>query len=449
MRRRMLSITQPASPAARFGNDAFWSTIGNAVTQGLSFCSTVIVARLLTREEFGQYVFFLSSVLMLTTVAGLGLGVSLSTITAELRESAPDELGRKLAAAYYTGGFVTLCVGAAVFLATALLGDQVSWLNAGRTFLLLAIVTVVVNTASMLQSSELVGYQKFKSLAVAQCLRGIALPPLCAAGAVTLGLSGVILGAAVSTCMGVIVQAGAIRRERILRRVVLVWPGRSDTYAVLSRSIPAFFAGIAQGAGYWGGTAVMAAQRQGGMAAVGAFGAATQVSNIILFLPNIIGQVLMATVANKKASRPDESQRLVRLSFLLNTGAASLLAAIAIVFRHRIALLFGAQYSEASGTIALISVGAVIYVAQSTFSMALIGYSHIRTLTVANTIAASVFVATTAALQVYFPHLGGQCLAWAYIASSTVQLIVNGSRLLAVGQDSRASVLMAAQETSA
>jgi O-antigen/teichoic acid export membrane protein len=327
------------------------------------------------------------------------------------------------------------------------LGDHVTVLNVDATYLVLAMATVIVNAASMLQSSELMGYQRFRSLATAQCCRGIALPPLCAAGAVTFGLSGVIFGAAAATGVGVILQAVAVRRERVSHGVTLLWPDRRDTRAVLSRSIPAFIAGMAQGAGYWGGTAIIASRRADGMSAVGAYGAANQVTNIILFLPNIIGQVLMATVANRKASSPEESRRLVRLSFALNTGAATLFAGIAIVFREPIALLFGSRYSEASATLALMAFGSVIWVAQGTFAMALMGYGRIRTVTVANILAALTFIGTTALLNLHAPHAASQCLGWAYIASSTVQLLVNGGCLFGAVYSSR-PVLLPAPDSS-
>lgn len=425
------AILHPVNAAARFGNDTFWSTAGNTVTQGLSFCSTLIIVRVLTKAEFGQYAVFLSSIALLGTLAGLGLGIAISTTTAELRDSAPAELGRKLGAAYRIGGAVTICLSALIVLAWATLGDGILQLRLEPLYLALVIATLGVNVASMLQASELVGYQNFRSQALAQCIRGISLLPLSAAGAVLFRLPGVISALVAATTMTVLVQASALARERKQRGIVTSRPSQGQLAAVLSCSASALVADVSQAAGYWVGNVTVASQSAIGLAAVAEFGAASQLRNIIMFFPNIIGQVLIPSLANMKATRAADSGRLVRLSLALNAALALLLAATIIGFRRHVALLFGSAYGHASATVALIGAGGVIYVVQSTISSALIGYGHIRWVALANILAAVAFISGAGALIRVMPELGSQCLGWAYILSSTVQLVTNSARLLA------------------
>jgi O-antigen/teichoic acid export membrane protein len=425
----ILALVHPATALSRFRNDTLWSLAGNVVMQSLSFCATLMIARLLTKQEFGQYAVFLSSVALLGTLAGLGLGVAITTTAASLRKAAPRELAHKLAAAYWIGAIVTVGLSAVVIFAWALTGDGLLQTKFTPLFAALAVATLAVNTASMLQGAELSGYQSFRALAFAQGMRGMALLPLCVAAAVVFGLPGVITAAAAATGAGVLVQALMLSSERRRRAIVVpLRPKRSDMAAMLSCSAPAFFLNVFNVAGNWGGNVVVALSGAAGLAAVAEYGAAGQVHNILLFLPNIVGQVLMPTIANIKTTQRREGRRLVYFGVAAGTGVALLLASVITVFRQEVALLCGPAYARSSGTVALIAAGGVLYVAQSIMSYALIGYGYIRWVCLASAVAAATFITLAASLIAVNPGLGSRALGCAYISACTIQILLVSAR---------------------
>jgi O-antigen/teichoic acid export membrane protein len=442
-----LAPKRPTTWATRFGTDTFWSTSGNVVMQGLSFCSTMIIARLLTKEEFGQYAVFLSSVALLGVFAGAGLGVAITTRTAELRDRAPQELGVILSAAYRSGGIVIIGLNGVVILAWAAVGNRVIQLKLDPLYVALVILTLSLNTMAMLQAAELNGYQGFRSLAIAQCIRGLALVPFCTIGALLFRLPGVIAAAAVVTGILMLMQAASLRTERTKRRIVVQGsPAWRELRGVLSDSIPAFLTNVANVAGPWLANVAVATYPAAGLAAVAEFGAASQVRNIVLFMPNIVGQVLMPTVANIKGAHDSKGWRLVWLSVAANTGAAIILAAAILIGRREISLLFGPAYAQAAPTVALVAVGGVIYVAQSTMCWALIGYGHIRRVCAASIIGAVTLVGTAVVLSRLYPTIGSQSLGWAFLAANAVQAsVVSGlvvySRSLRVAGSPKSSEL--------
>ena len=425
----ILALVHPATALSRFGNDTLWSLAGNVVMQSLSFCTTLMIARLLTKHEFGQYAVFLSSVALLGTLAGLGLGVAITTTAASLRKAAPRELAQKLAAAYWIGAIVTVGLSAVVLIAWAVIGDDLVQMKFTPLYVALVVATLAVNTASMLQGAELSGYQSFRSLAFAQGMRGVALLPLCIAAAILFRLPGVILAAAAATGAGVLVQAIMLSGERKRRAIVVpVHPRRRDMAAMLSCSAPAFFLNVFNVAGNWGGNVFVALSGAAGLAAVAEYGAAGQVHNILLFLPNIVGQVLMPTIANIKTTQRLEGRRLVYVGVAAGTGVALILAGVITVFRNEVALLFGPAYARSSGTVALIAAGGVLYVAQSIMSYALIGYGYIRWVCVSSALAAVTFISLAASLITLYPALGSRALGWAYISACTVQILLVSAR---------------------
>jgi O-antigen/teichoic acid export membrane protein len=417
-------LLPPGALVARFGSDTLWSTAGNVAMQGLSFCTTLLVARLLTKDEFGQYALFLTSVALLGTLADMGLGYSLSATAAELRDSAPERLGRRVGAAYWIGCGVAavLCVALA-----ALSWRQWGWLprGAGPLYLGLAGSTLLVNTVSALQTAELSGYQGFRALAAAQVLRGVVLLPLCVTAALLLRLPGVIAASAAAMAVSVVLQRVALGRER-RRRSIRIQGGVElrELRMALRCSWPVFLMNLSNAAGIWGSNVGVAFSNPAGVAAVAEFGAAAQVRNMILFLPNIVGQVLMPTLASLKGGRAAEGWKLARLGVAAAAGMAVVFAAGVILLRVEMAALFGRQYREASATVALIAVGGVIYVLQSTFCYALIGYGHIRAASVSSAVAAAAMILLSGALIRWMPALGSRALAWAYVGASAVQLTV-------------------------
>jgi O-antigen/teichoic acid export membrane protein len=198
--------------------------------------------------------------------------------------------------------------------------------------------------------------------------------------------------------------------------------------AMLSCSAPAFFLNVFNVAGNWGGNVVVALSGAAGLAAVAEYGAAGQVHNILLFLPNIVGQVLMPTIANIKTTQRREGRRLVYFGVAAGTGVALLLASVITVFRQEVALLFGPAYARSSGTVALIAAGGVLYVAQSIMSYALIGYGYIRWVCLASAVAAATFITLAASLIAVNPGLGSRALGCAYISACTIQILLVSAR---------------------
>ena len=81
----------------RFARGAVWSLIGAVISQGSSLAASVITARLLGRERFGEYGMIQSTVGMFGVFAGMGLGLTATKYVAELRVTNPRRAGRMIA----------------------------------------------------------------------------------------------------------------------------------------------------------------------------------------------------------------------------------------------------------------------------------------------------------------------------------------------------------------
>jgi O-antigen/teichoic acid export membrane protein len=82
--------------------------------QGANLAASVISARLLGREQFGEYGIIQSMVGMLGVFAGLGLGVTATKYVAQFRRLDPERAGRIIglgsSVAIVSGGLLSLCL---------------------------------------------------------------------------------------------------------------------------------------------------------------------------------------------------------------------------------------------------------------------------------------------------------------------------------------------------
>ena len=75
---------------------AVWSVAGAVVSNGITLVMMMLLARLLGKETYGQFVVVQSTLSMVGVFAGFGIGTVAIRYTAELRAREPERLGRIL-----------------------------------------------------------------------------------------------------------------------------------------------------------------------------------------------------------------------------------------------------------------------------------------------------------------------------------------------------------------
>src|SRR5580704_10296000 len=84
-----------ASPVgARLARGTFWSLIAGCVSRFLALLASIIIARLLGKETFGQLGILQSTLEMFGSVTAFGMGLTSTKYIAECRKSDPAKAGR-------------------------------------------------------------------------------------------------------------------------------------------------------------------------------------------------------------------------------------------------------------------------------------------------------------------------------------------------------------------
>jgi O-antigen/teichoic acid export membrane protein len=311
----------------RFVRGAVWSLTGAAIAQGANLAASVITARLLGREQFGEYGIIQNTVGMLGIFAGLGLGVTATKYVAQFRTRDPERAGRIIAlgcaVAMISGGLLALCLLA---YAPALAAKT---LNAPVLAYELRIGSVLLffNALNGAQTGALSGFEAFRTIARINLVRGLLAFPVTVAGVLLWRLPGAIWALATTSAVTCLLSHVSLQRQCAALGIRPRFSSGWAEYRILwIFSTPAFLSGALAGPAIWAANTMLVNQ-PGGYAEMGVYSAASQWRNAIGFIPAVLTQFALPILSNLNGER-DVSRygKALRWNLILTGVAATAIA---------------------------------------------------------------------------------------------------------------------------
>ncbi|MGA2114357.1 MAG: oligosaccharide flippase family protein [Bryobacteraceae bacterium] len=343
---RILRFLPADSLRGRLALGTFWSLIGAVLSQSSIILASIISARILGTVGFGELAIINSTVGMLGVFAGFGLGMTATKYVAEFRTKDPSRAGRIIAlssvVAFATGGIIALALFAfAPFLATRTLAAPhlVLEFRIGAFLLLF-------NAINGAQTGALSGFEAFRALAYANLIRGLASLPVMVGGVLLWGLPGAVFGLVLAAAIACLVNQLVLRKE--CRRAAVPIRYRSiasEGRVIWDFSLPAFLSSAMTAPATWA-VSTMLVNQPNGYAEMGIFNAANQWRAALLFLPTLIGQVVIPILASLQDVQGRSSARKVLLGSMLTNGLCTLpLLVILVPFASWIMSFYGRAFS--------------------------------------------------------------------------------------------------------
>ena len=337
-----------ASPLARrFLGGAAWSVLGSVVSSGVTLIMLMLVARVLGKEVYGQFVVIQSTLSMVGVFAGFGIGEAAIRYAAELRKRDTVRLGHILTLAERTIlGFGLLASTGLVF-AAGWMATHI--LNAPGLSVPLAIsaCAVLFTALDSYQKSVLIGFESMRALAIGTVIGVIARFPIMLLAANHFGLK----GAAVAMVINALLQASVSRyqmaRELQKYKVQRSAEGCLSEWPVLWHfAFPALLAGALVGPANWA-TQAMLANTPNGYAALAVLGIAMQWFNVIMFVPGTVGRVVLPMLTDHVTKNDhNNSRKLLLYAMGANAIVAVPMAVIICVFSPDIMSLYGKSFEN-------------------------------------------------------------------------------------------------------
>jgi len=307
----------------RLAKGMFWSIAGAVISRSLMLISTVLVARMLGKSDFGELGMIQSTAGMFGVFAGFGLGLTATKHVAEFNKSDPDRAGRIIGfsslVAISTGGLMAL----GLLLIAPWLAEHT--INAPHLTGVLRIAALILFMTALTgaQTGALAGFEAFKTITYVNLFVGLISFPILVCGAYFGGLAGTVWALAINHCFNWLFNHMALRKETRRYNVTFSFKGSCRELPILWKfSLPAVLAGIMVTPANWTCRALLTNQPNG-YDEMGILTATLVFQVLLLFVSGMFAAPLLPMISDEGSKISNELSTVnILFSWILGVIAA-------------------------------------------------------------------------------------------------------------------------------
>jgi O-antigen/teichoic acid export membrane protein len=296
-----------SSLVERFARGVFWNVVAIAFGRGTGILSSIVAARLLGREVFGELAIVQATMGTFSFVSAVSMSVTATRHVALYRTLDKARAGRMASLCW----IVAFVVGILSTAGVAVFSDGIS----GTLFkapqlsgiVCWAAVSILFGSLVGVQNGVLTGLEAFKALALLTMLTGIVNLVLTGVLAWTMGLGGAVLAFLLTQIVNWGANSAFLKRELSQNQIAPCLGGAWDERGVLWKfSLPHVLGSLLNMPVSWLCSAFLARQ-PGGMYQMGLFSAAYRWRELVLFVPSSLSSVSAAMHAERLGSSDHRS----------------------------------------------------------------------------------------------------------------------------------------------
>jgi O-antigen/teichoic acid export membrane protein len=222
------------------------------------------------------------------------------------------------------------------------------------------------------QSGALSGFEAFKTIAHINLFIGLISFPILVAGAYYGGLQGVLLAMAANLALNWIINNRALHREANRSFVPLDHFGCTQELSVLWKfSLPAALSAVLVGPTNWICAALLVNQPRG-YEEMGLFNAANQWRMAILFVPGVVGQVVLPLLSSIHAESDKlQFRRVLKVNIVLGVAISLSVALPIILAANLIMSIYGPGFEMGALTLKILAFSSILTAANSVVGYAI------------------------------------------------------------------------------
>jgi len=318
-----------------------WSVVGEGCSKGLLLIAMVFIARILGKEDYGQFGMIRTTINLFATVGGMGLGLTANRFVAQFRNTDKEHSGRIIGASFILAIATGLSVGVSVFIGSEYLASIA--LNAPQLkgALKIAGLLLFLGALNGAQIGVLQGLEAYRLLALGSFFQGVTAIISLVVGSYYFGLDGTLIGFLAYTLFGVLCFHLLINRELIVQNIAVRFTDIVKTLPIFWKfSVPVVLMGIAVAPFKW--LAERMLMKSVGFQELGIFYASMTIATIFIAIVSTLNAPLISLVADIK-----DLKITYKIEYLNLYGSWYLFLLIAlpyILFPKTAFLLFGDQY---------------------------------------------------------------------------------------------------------
>jgi len=362
---KVSSILARLSASSLF-KDSFWSLVGNIIGRGLALVAGIIVARFLGKDVYGEYGIVRNTIMSIGVFSSFGLGYTATKFIAEYKINKPEYIRMFLRYALR----ITFAICGFMALALFASADYVAEVMLSAPHLAFALrilaVLIIFNGLTTTQIGVLSGFGQFKVLAKINSLIGVTTFILTAGLTYMYGLNGALISLLVSQVFNWYLNYRAVSANVPADNSI-----HSNDPKLLSE-ILRFSTPVAMQEALYSITTMLSSimvVKFGSYGDLGMFTAAMQWNAIILFIPGILRNVVLAHLAGANKDEKQHS-KIMRDTILINLSVTSVCALVVFIFSKFINSLYGVSFDGLNSLIVVAVLTTIFLSVSNVYSQA-------------------------------------------------------------------------------
>ena len=343
---KKIKVRVCASPIGhRLARGTFWSLMAGCVSRVLALVASIVIARMLGKETFGQLGILQSTLEMFGTFAAFGTGLTSTKYIAECRKSDPDKAGRIMAmssvVAWVTGGLCTIILiySSSWMASRALAAPQLA------SLLQISAISLLFGAVNGAQIGGLAGFEAFKQVAQINLVSGILTIILRVAGTVIWGLKGAVYGMIIAQMINCLINFLVLRRLAAKSGIVVNYAHcLHDLPVIWKFSLPAVLVSFLIMPTSWLCNAMLVNQ-PGGYGEMAVYNAANQWYYAILFIPGLMGEAALPILFDRMSHRDFKSAHKVFFATIKLNALVILPLIVFVFFSKQVMGFYGRGFS--------------------------------------------------------------------------------------------------------
>lgn len=346
----------------RLVSGAGWMLVGSATVQGLGVISSIILARILGKDKFGEYGIALSTVATFGIFAGLGMGVTTTRFVAELRERDPARAGRFIGMSMVLSAVFSCLMASALIVFAQPIATSFFKRPDLASLLCWSAPLLIVSQLTTVQLASLSGLESFRTQSTVQVVSGIIRAVFVVGAAWLWGVIGTVMGLVAATLVQAIALEIAIWKATRLKGIKIRFTGfRTERRVLFTFSLPAMLASISVGPPRWL-CEMLLVRQTGGLGQMALMNAGNQWRSAVAFIPQQLLAVTLPVMSALYGARDTRRYYKTLFAGLLGVTGASLLATMPIIILGRhIMAAYGPGFRDGYWTLVCLSGAGVLH----------------------------------------------------------------------------------------
>lgn len=317
----------------------FWSLFGSILSKALVFLSWILVARILGRENYGEYGLIRNTVLMFSAFAGFGLSVTATRFVARYMNEDVAKSGRIASLTLSFSVMTGLVISLLTFAFSDVIAQSIIKDTRLTTDFRIASCILFFSALEGAQTGILQGMKQFRRIAMVNLVNAFVSFPVFVAGAYFFGTTGSVAALGITTMVLCIQNQVAINSFARKGLISLDFrQGWREWRLLYIFSLPAALAGIISIPLKWY-TDVMLVNTSG-FSAMGIYSAAFLIYTIVAVLANTMNAPFVSFMSGSKS----DNDIIEKLNILAPWFMGIMIGLPFLCFPEAGGFLFGKEY---------------------------------------------------------------------------------------------------------